>query len=99
VFIIRTLRANAHAFSAKTYALHLQLILLLLAQLLAPVLSIVFPLGYVIYTVLAGEQFTRTVGCVGILLLAAYAIINPLLTLSFISPYKLLFRFNRYQIF
>jgi hypothetical protein len=32
VFIIWLLRQNSHAFSAKTYKMHLQLIVLLLAQ-------------------------------------------------------------------
>jgi hypothetical protein len=86
VFIIRLLRANAHAFSAKTYALHLQLMSLLMAQLFAPIVLVAFPVADTIYTILVGARFSETSGHVGILFITAYAIINPLLTLTFITP-------------
>jgi hypothetical protein len=93
VLIVRLLRANAHAFSARTYALHWQLIWLLAAQLLSPlVLLVPFPVGNALCTMTGGGAegvtscFSASTGHVGILLVSAYTIASPLLTLSFVTP-------------
>jgi hypothetical protein len=86
MFIIRLLRANAYAFSAKTYALQLQLIVLLLTQILSPIVFVIFPSVYAIVVLFITGRISLAGGDVGILLFSVYALNNALMTITFVSP-------------
>ncbi|KAI1692610.1 serpentine type 7TM GPCR chemoreceptor srh domain-containing protein [Ditylenchus destructor] len=88
-FIIRTLRKTAHMYSRKTYKLQIQLTLLLLAQLASPVVFFLIPVVYAMGCGLidCGTNNSLT-GEIGMIMITLYALSNPLLTISFVTPYR-----------
>lgn len=90
-YILATLRANSHAFSVKTYAMHRQYTQLLVLQLTNPLVMFVLPSVAVLSSIVfpIGEYWTSTVAVqFGYIWLDVYALNNCLLTIFFVTPYR-----------
>ncbi|KAH7694614.1 hypothetical protein AAVH_38335, partial [Aphelenchoides avenae] len=86
--ILRTLRKNARSFSARTYRLHLQLTVLLLAQLTSPTVFVMFPNIVAVVSMLTHFDLYQWHGRIGFLLFALYAPCNSVLVIFFVTPYR-----------
>ncbi|KAH7703802.1 hypothetical protein AAVH_29022 [Aphelenchoides avenae] len=89
---IRHLKKNSHGFSEKTRAMHLQLTRLLLAQILSPMICMFMPIvGFVIFIIISMNMvfpWSNLPVELGILCFTAFPLINAILTITFVPPYR-----------
>ncbi|KAH7720004.1 hypothetical protein AAVH_12536 [Aphelenchoides avenae] len=86
--ILRTLRKNAISFSSRTYRLHVQLTVLLLAQLSLPSVFVMFPMMVAVLSMIYHFHLSQTDGRMGFLLFSLYAPVNSFLVILFVTPYR-----------
>jgi Serpentine type 7TM GPCR chemoreceptor Str len=87
--ILRQLRAKAHLFSTKCYAMHLQLTTLLYIQVLSPAAVLFVPAALILlakFDFAFGLGVYQHVYCS--LIFACWAPGNALVTLYFVRPYR-----------
>lgn len=89
VFIIlRTLRQKASKFSKYTLKLHFQFTLLLALQLAVPFLIVILPVSVRLIKTFMGDVPPKFAIQLGYILISCYGLINSLLTLIFIGPFR-----------
>lgn len=86
--ILSKLKKNSEKYSKNTLRLHFQLTILLAAQLLTPILFIVFPVGTAVYLILIETPSTGFQIKIGLLLLSLYCPVNSALTIVFVGAYR-----------
>ncbi|KAI6212401.1 hypothetical protein M3Y94_00018900 [Aphelenchoides besseyi] len=86
--ILRILREHSQKYSKSTRRLHYQFLFLLLAQLLTPIVLIVFPVTLELLFVLAGNYASTLAVQVGYLVITFYGFTNAAFCLWFVGPYR-----------
>ncbi|KAH7703803.1 CRE-SRN-1 protein [Aphelenchoides avenae] len=89
---MRHLKRNSNGFSAKTRAMHLQLTRLLLAQILSPMICLFVPIvGFVVFVIISMYTLLPWSNLpveLGILFFTAFPMVNAVLAITFVGPYR-----------
>ncbi|CAD5217934.1 unnamed protein product [Bursaphelenchus xylophilus] len=89
--IVAKLHYHRRRLTQRTYNLHLKLMLALLIQTTAPLVLFITPISYVFasaFFLVKGALTNETIRYLPVLALALHPIINPLVTIFFIAPYR-----------